>query len=136
MLLKLTIFIILLLITHFRKVEFTVIKSIFHVSCKHAVLVHNIIMLCKKSNNKYPCEFLFTCIIKLNREVLLRLHNLKIWEKPIISSNPELKLILCSNKFKVGILPGPRTFVINGQTFGDTMLKHSKHEQGLFEPRG
>jgi len=32
---KLIIFIILLLITYFHKIEFTVIKNIFHVSCKH-----------------------------------------------------------------------------------------------------
>jgi hypothetical protein len=33
---KLIIFIILSLITYFHKIEFTVVKSIFHVSCKHA----------------------------------------------------------------------------------------------------
>jgi hypothetical protein len=43
---KLIIFIILSLITHFHKIEFTLIKSIFHLSCKHAGLVYKIIMLC------------------------------------------------------------------------------------------
>jgi hypothetical protein len=44
------------LITHFHKVKFIVIKIIFHVSYKHAYLVHEIIMLCGKNKNKYPCE--------------------------------------------------------------------------------
>jgi hypothetical protein len=46
----------LLFINHFYKIEFIALKSIFRVSCKHACLVHKIIILCGK-NNKYPCEF-------------------------------------------------------------------------------
>jgi len=79
----------------FTKIEFKVIKSVFHVSCKHAYLVYKTIMLYGKNNNKYPCEFLLACIARIIQEVLLRLHNLEIWKKkkkqPIIRPNPRLK---------------------------------------------
>jgi hypothetical protein len=32
----------------------------------------------EKCNNKYQCKFLLTCIVKVHREVFLRLHNLEI----------------------------------------------------------
>jgi hypothetical protein len=125
---KLIIFIILSLITHFHKLEFTLIKIIFHVSCKHSYVVHKIIMECGK-NNKYPCEFFLTCIVRLLRKVL------KIWEKPIISPTSKLKLILCSNKFKVDILSKPLTFNTTRIERLDTMLERSIHKEQSFEAR-
>jgi hypothetical protein len=62
-------------------------------------------------------SFLLTYIVRLLRKVLLGLHNLKIWEKHVISHNPELKLILRSNK--VDILPDPRTFGTQGLNVRD-----------------
>jgi hypothetical protein len=78
---KLIIFIILLFINHFRKIESVVIKSVFHVSYKHAYLIHKIIILCEKYNNKYPCELLLTYIVRLLHKILQRVNNLEICKK-------------------------------------------------------
>jgi hypothetical protein len=50
---------IISLITKFHKIEFTVIKVTFHVSCsKHACFdTQNIYAMRKNNKNKYPCEF-------------------------------------------------------------------------------
>jgi hypothetical protein len=71
-------FLILLFINYFYKIEFTVIKNIFYVNCKHVRLVYKIIMLFGKNNNKYTCEFLLICIVGFLYKVSLRLHNLEI----------------------------------------------------------
>jgi hypothetical protein len=80
--------------------------------------------------------WVFTYIVRPLRKVLLMPHNLEIWEKPVIIPTPELKLILFSNKFKIGILPNPRTLGTRGSIVQDTMLERSKHEERSFEARG
>jgi uncharacterized membrane protein len=53
---KLVIFIILLFTNYFHKIEFTLIQNVFHVSCKHACLIYEMIMICENNNDKYSCE--------------------------------------------------------------------------------
>jgi hypothetical protein len=90
-------FFILLSITHFHKIEFKVIKSVFHVSCKHACLVYKTIMLCRKKNNKYPSDFYslvsYGSFIQSSKGSTTS----KSMKRPIISPNLELKLVLSSN---------------------------------------
>jgi len=89
--------------------------------------------LCGENNNIHVSFYLYR---KAPLYIRLRLNNLKIWEKPIIRPNPELKVILSFNKFKVSILPDLWTFDIRGLNIQDTMLERLKHEERSFEAQG
>jgi hypothetical protein len=43
--------------------------------------IYKIDVQCRESNNKHPCEFVLTLVVKLLYVIPLRLHNLKYWEK-------------------------------------------------------
>ena len=43
--------------------------------------IYKIDMQFRKSNNKHPCEFVFTRAVKLLYVILLRLHDFEYYEK-------------------------------------------------------
>ena len=70
--------IILLININFRKQEFTVVQNVFHERSKICMFdIYKIIVQCEKSNNKYPCEFVLTWVIRVLYIIALRLRNLE-----------------------------------------------------------
>jgi hypothetical protein len=111
-------FIILSLITHIYKIEFTVIKMAFHVSCKHTCF--------DIQNNCAMRKTIITSILvsftHLYRtpppKSLIKAQQSRNMRKPNISLKLELKHVLSPKQLKIGFLSFCQSFGQEDRTFG------------------